>query len=122
MKVYSKFILTACVWSLFIIISILSVSQVIAKTYDDTIELVAGQTDILSYHGVTRVSIGDGSLADVSVLDDAGQVLIIAKSSGITDLRIWTNTGEQFDYLLRIVDLPAGEILNQVREHLSDNK
>lgn len=91
-----------------------------AKTYDDTIELVAGQTDILSHGNVTRVSIGNGALADVSVLEDAGQVLIIAKSPGITDLRIWTDEGQQVQYLLRIVNLPPAEILGQVREHLAD--
>lgn len=91
-----------------------------AQTYEDTIELVSGQTDILAYRNVTRVSIGNGALADVSVLEDAGQVLIIAKSPGITDLRIWTSAGEQFVYLLRIVNLPAEEILGQVKEHLAD--
>ena len=103
-----------------IVLSLLLCSAVSAQPYDDTIELVAGQTDILSYRGVTRVSIGNGALADVNVLDDAGQILIIAKSSGITDLRIWTDSGDQFDYLLRIVDLPSEEVLNQVRGHLAD--
>ncbi len=103
-----------------IALSLLLCSVVSAQPYDDTIELVAGQTDILSYRGVTRVSIGNGTLADVNVLDDADQILIIAKSPGITDLRIWTDNGEQFDYLLRIVDLPSEEILNQVRGHLDD--
>ena len=120
MDLFYRSVLRRYAWCLFVLVLTFMINPLHAKTYDDTIELVAGQTDILSYRGVTRVSIGDGSLADVSVLDDAGQVLIIAKSSGITDLRIWTNTGEQFDYLIRIVDLPAGEILNQVREHLSD--
>jgi len=39
-----------------IALSLLLCSAVSAQPYDDTIELVAGQTDILSYRGVTRVS------------------------------------------------------------------
>lgn len=95
-------------------------AEATAKRYEEVIELFIGQTDILSYRGVSRVSLGNGELADVKVLEDTAQILMIAKKTGVTDLRVWLKDGRQFSYLVRILSQPTEDILGQVQAHLSD--
>lgn len=88
--------------------------------YKDTLELVVGQTEVIAFPDVRRVAIGNGALADVKVLSDVGQVLLIAKSPGVTDLRIWLRNGKQERHLLRVMSQLPEDALEQVRTHLSD--
>lgn len=88
--------------------------------YEDVLEIYVGQTEILSHSYVKRISIGSGELASVKVLHDAGQLLIIGKKTGLTDLRVWKRNNQQMHYLLRILDKPPELSLEQVKTHLAD--
>jgi pilus assembly protein CpaC len=103
-----------------LIIVALHSSQTCAKTYEEVLEIYVGQTEILSHRGVSRVSIGSGDLASVKVLRDAGQILLIGKKTGLTDLRVWMRNKLQKHYLLRILDQPPEVAMEQVRKHLAD--
>jgi len=94
--------------------------KVLSQTHEEVLEIYVGQTEILSHRGVSRVSIGSGKLASVKVLRDAGQILIIGKKIGMTDLRVWKRGGAQKHYLLRILDQPPEIVLDQVKKHLAD--
>ncbi|WP_114281382.1 type II and III secretion system protein family protein [Thioalbus denitrificans] len=83
-----------------------------------TIDLHVGQTELLKLGGVTRVSIGSGGIADVKVVENDSQVLVIAKEAGYTDLRIWTRDGKSRLYGLRVTTRPLGAVLEQVSLHL----
>ncbi len=91
-----------------------------SKDYEEVLEIYVGQTEILSHSGVSRVSIGSGDLASVKVLHDAGQLLLIGKKVGLTDLRVWRRNKPQKHYLLRILEEPPEVALDQVKKHLSD--
>ncbi len=86
----------------------------------ERIELFVGQTEVLDTGAVKRVSVGNGKLAEVKVFRDSGQVMLIALSPGLTDLRIWSRDGTQRRYLLRIVHRSIEELLSQIEGHLSD--
>jgi len=107
-----------------IILSVIMVlfysAQAFSKTHEEVLEIYVGQTEILSHRGISRVSIGSGKLASVKVLHDAGQILLIGKKVGMTDLRVWKRDKTQKHYLLRILDQPPEIILNQVKKHLAD--
>ncbi len=94
-------------------------AQTADNQYGEVMELFVGQTEILTYPSVRRVAIGNGQLADVKVLSDVGQVLLIAKNTGVTDLRVWLNDGSQHKHLLRILSQPTNHVLTQVRAHLA---
>jgi len=109
---------SALILSLFF--SLLYSNSSFSKSNEEVLEIYVGQTEILSHRGISRVSIGSGKLASVKVLHDAGQLLIIGKKVGLTDLRIWMRNKVQKHYLLRVLDQPPEVIIEQVKNHLSD--
>lgn len=61
--------------------------------YSATIKLAVGHTELIKAAGVERVALGDGSLAEIEVLKDSAEVLLIGLAPGQTDLRIWSQDG-----------------------------
>lgn len=116
---------SASVWRscrVIVMLSICAIGFAQAQTVWDSnriLDLYVGQTEILSFRGVNRVSVGDGALADVKVLEDVGQILLIAKEAGVTDLRVWQSGGRQSQYMLRVHTQSPEYVLEQVRAHLS---
>jgi len=95
-----------------------AVSQNGPESYDEVIDIIAGQTDILTYRGVRRVSIGDDALLDVKVLQDAGQILLIGKNPGVTDLRVWLRDGRQTSFVVQVMKQAPAKALAQVEANL----
>lgn len=70
------------------------------------ISIPLGQVDIITVpSGVTRVAIGDGSIANVSLVQDGtGRTLLIeAKKPGLTNFLVWPNSGPVQNYLLEVL-------------------
>ena len=88
------------------------------EAHDETLEIIAGQTDILAFRGVRRVSIGDDDLLDVKVLADAGQILLIGKNPGVTDLRVWLRDGRQTSFVVQVLKQVPAKVLSQVEANL----
>ncbi len=82
-------------------------------------DLYLGQSEMLLVKNVQRVSVGNGALLDVKVLDNTGQILLLAKNTGITDLRVWQRNGKQSRYQFRIMQQSPEQVLHQVQSHLS---
>lgn len=61
-----------------------------------------GFTHLMDVPGVTRVAIGDGELAEVHALNETEEVLVIGLVPGSTDLRVWTDDGEQHRHRLTV--------------------
>lgn len=61
----------------------------------DPIKLTIGHTQLLSTPEITRVALGDGALAEVRVLEEQEEVLLIGRASGMTDLRLWFSDGRR---------------------------
>lgn len=74
-----------------------------AENYDDTITIVQGQTTLLPFPGVVRVSIGEEELANAQPAG-AGEILLTGLKAGVTDLRVWSESGAQKRFLLKVID------------------
>jgi pilus assembly protein CpaC len=70
------------------------------------LSLPAGQSLLMRYPNAKRVSAGDGSIIDIKVFDDTQEILLIGKSEGITDLRIWGRDGTTMAYLVNVLGPP----------------
>ncbi len=93
-----------------------------------TLYLKAGHTLIESggAQPLQRIAIGDGAIAEVRLIEEANDLLLIGKSPGNTDVRLWYRNGETG--YLRVVVRPAdggavkarGPTIAQVRDLLGD--
>ena len=82
-----------------------------ADTSPDTspvsvLTLPAGQSLLMRYPGIKRVSASDGSVIDVKVFDDTQEILVLGKKEGLTDLRIWSRDGATVGYLIKVLGIP----------------
>lgn len=82
-----------------------------AETQSDTspvsvLTLPAGQSLLMRYPGIKRVSASDGSVIDVKVFDDTQEILVLGKKEGLTDLRIWSRDGATVGYLIKVLGIP----------------
>nr|WP_243432112.1 pilus assembly protein N-terminal domain-containing protein [Aliamphritea spongicola] len=80
-------------------------AQVQAAVQADKPELhsiTVGQTLLLKTKGVSRVALGNGEIAQVKVLKDTQEVLLIAKQQGVTDLRIWSRNNPPKIYVVQV--------------------
>ena len=91
-----------------------------AQAAPEFLKINIGQSEILSYANVTRVSIGDGKMIKVEVLRDSGQILVIGLARGITDLRIWSKQSHIKHYRIRVQKGIPENIFSKVKQQLSD--
>lgn len=87
--------------------------------YVDTVTIVQGQTTLLPYPGVVRVSIGEEEFANAQPTGPA-EILLTGLKAGVTDLRIWNESGEQKRYLLRVIDNSWVRVLEVANIVLAD--
>jgi Flp pilus assembly secretin CpaC len=66
---------------------------------NETVSLAPAEARVLELKGVTRLAIGDPSIADVTTVGN-GEVLLTARSSGVTTLLVWR--GERPVYTIRV--------------------
>lgn len=77
--------------------------SIAADKYEKTVSVVQGQTRLMNYPGVMRVSIGHPEIANAQATGP-DEILLTGLKAGVTDLRVWTDLGKQTRYLLRVVD------------------
>ena len=70
----------------------------------DTLTIRKGQSLLIEYLGLTRVSVGDGALVEVETFPDRNEVLLIARDAGTTDLRLWDGGDQPERYLVVVHD------------------
>jgi pilus assembly protein CpaC len=68
--------------------------------------LPVGQSLLMRYPGVMRVSVSDGAVIDVKVFDDTQEILLLGKKEGLTDLRIWSRDVATTAYLIKVLGIP----------------
>lgn len=73
------------------------------EEYTGTITVVVGQTRIIPYRGVTKVSIGHADIANASQTAP-NEILVTGLKVGETDFRIWTSGKAEVRYLLKVID------------------
>ncbi len=107
-------------YMLLLVFSMFNASQVqAADSPKKLMDLYLGQSEILSIKNVRRISVGNGALLDVRVLDNSNQILLLAKNTGITDLRVWQKNGIQSRYQFRIMQQSPEQVLMQIQSHLA---
>lgn len=68
----------------------LALLAVLLVASPDTVRLSPGGQEVLKVPGLTRLAIGDDSVADVRVVG-AGEVLVLGRQRGRTNLSLWAN-------------------------------
>lgn len=94
---------------LFICLALLGASLLLARpaaARAPDVVIPLGQTTVFTVPlGVTRVALGDGNIASVSLIQDGtGRTLLIeAKKPGLTNFLVWQNGGSVQNYLLEVL-------------------
>lgn len=70
------------------------------------LSIPVGQSLLIRYPEAKRVAAGDGGILDVKVFEDTREILVLGKSEGVTDLRIWSRDGSTMAYLVRVLGVP----------------
>ena len=91
-----------------------------ATAYEQTLEMTVGHTQVVTFDRVSRVAIGNGELADVRVIEDSQQVLVIAREAGVTDMRVWHGKDQMSSYALRITTRGLRTVAEEVSARLGD--
>lgn len=88
-----------------------------------TIHVTVGQTRVVDTPNVKRVAVGDGALVQVQALRDTQQVLLIGKKTGVTDMYVWSRSGDETHYLVKVgvvASAQRGLSVNDVKTLLGD--
>lgn len=110
----------ALILSLIAVVSMLaSVKLMAADGYAGTVNIIQGQTRLMPYPGVTRVSIGHPDVANAQPTGP-DEILLTGLKAGVTDLRIWKEGGSQIRYLLKVIDNSWVQILEVANIVLAD--
>jgi pilus assembly protein CpaC len=83
-------------------------------TSDRAMELYVGSVKTLRFGDVRRLAVGNDSVMSASVVD-SGQVLLIPKKAGQTDLQVWTASQKPKIFHVRVDDSPIAERLATIR-------
>ncbi len=114
-----SFLLSLCMLIMSLMLANVSYAEEDAENYDDTITIVQGQTTLLPFPGVVRVSIGEEDLANAQPAGE-GEILVTGLKAGVTDLRVWSESGVQRRFLLKIIDNSWVRILEVANIVLAD--
>jgi len=70
--------------------------------YAGRLSVDVGRTLVVDTPDVDRVALGTGGLVDVRAFPEIGEILLIGRESGVTDLRIWDTDGNDTRYRLKV--------------------
>ncbi|MDZ7787372.1 MAG: pilus assembly protein N-terminal domain-containing protein [Halofilum sp. (in: g-proteobacteria)] len=84
------------------ILTVMGPAVASADDYHDTIAVEVGRTQVVETPDVERVALGTRGLVDVRAFPRIGQILLIGKRAGASDLRVWDTEGNDVRYRLRV--------------------
>ena len=84
-----------------VVFSLSAQSQIKITTKNETISLHVGAVQLIKVGKVIRVAVGIDTLLGTSILDNQ-QLLLIPKSAGETELKIWTEGERLVNYRIVI--------------------
>jgi pilus assembly protein CpaC len=82
------------------------------------IDLIHGEVQVLDIANVVRVAVGAGDVLKASVVA-SNQVVLIGQQAGSTSLRVWTRSGAQFTYQVKVRSFDTAQILRDVQDLLA---
>lgn len=80
----------------------------------DNFRLFVGQMKTISVPNIDRVAVGNSGLVSTSIMDN-GELLVLAESSGDTEIQIWTKTGEAITHKFYIIPANTARNVTEVR-------
>ncbi|MFV0478337.1 MAG: type II and III secretion system protein family protein [Parahaliea sp.] len=84
--------------------------------------LTVGETYVVSAPDLKRVAVGDGDILQVEALESVGEVLVIAKELGVSDVIVWNKNGNKKRYVIDVKKHVNGPTEALVRELFKDIK
>ena len=82
------------------------------------LELGVGGSKLLKLGPVDRVAIASSDVLEVTVLEEAGEILLLGSAPGITDLRIWLSDGKTRLFQVEVHDPEIMRVREVVDIHL----
>lgn len=90
-----------------------------AQAPDKEFTISVGETLTFSARGIQRVAIGLSSIADVQPTSDQKQIVLTAKSAGVTTVNIFSDRGQR-TLLVRVVNVNPESLAAEVRDILGE--
>ncbi|MBJ6765202.1 secretin [Corallococcus sp. H22C18031201] len=84
-----------------------------------TVSLGVGTQKVVSIPGLSRVALGDPSVADVSTLGTS-QLLITGKQEGKTTLLVWKTSGQRVSYNVTVRKQDPNEVISEIKRLLGE--
>lgn len=97
---------------------LLATGQVLAQE-GSTISLGVGTQKVITVPGLSRITVGDPSVADVRVLGGS-QVLVSGQGEGKTSLMVWKGSGARVSYLVIVRKQDPNEVISEIKKLLGD--
>lgn len=97
---------------------LLAAGQVQAQE-GSTISLGVGTQKVITVPGLSRITVGDPSVADVRVLGGS-QVLVSGQGEGKTSLMVWKGSGARVSYLVIVRKQDPNEVISEIKKLLGD--
>ncbi|WP_426751481.1 type II and III secretion system protein family protein [Myxococcus sp. Y35] len=83
------------------------------------ISIGVGSQKVVTIPGLSRVALGDPSIADVKTLG-SGQLLITGQAEGRTTLLVWKSSGQRVSYLVSVRKQDPNEIITEIKRLLGE--
>ncbi|WP_224248686.1 type II and III secretion system protein family protein [Hyalangium gracile] len=84
-----------------------------------TIALGVGTQKVITVPGITKIALGDASVAEVKNLSNS-QILITGQNEGKTTLLIWKSNGQRVSYLIAVRRQDPSEIITEIKKLLGE--
>ncbi|NBD09582.1 MULTISPECIES: type II and III secretion system protein family protein [Corallococcus] len=84
-----------------------------------TVSLGVGTQKVLTIPGLSRVALGDPSIAEVKTLG-TGQLLVTGNQEGKTTLLVWKSSGQRISYLVTVRKQDPNEVISEIKRLLGE--
>ena len=84
-----------------------------------TVSLGVGSQKVLTIPGLSRVALGDPTIAEVKTLG-SGQLLITGQAEGKTTLLVWKTSGQRVSYLVAVRKQDPNEVISEIKRLLGE--
>lgn len=83
------------------------------------VSLGVGTQKVLTIPGLSRVALGDPSIAEVKTLG-TGQLLVTGNQEGKTTLLVWKSSGQRISYLVTVRKQDPNEVISEIKRLLGE--
>ncbi|WP_224362028.1 type II and III secretion system protein family protein [Hyalangium versicolor] len=97
----------------------LSVSGTALAQEGTTLALGVGTQKVITIPGITKIALGDASIAEVKNLSN-NQILITGQAEGKTTLLVWKSSGQRVSYLIAVRRQDPSEIITEIKKLLGE--